>query len=94
MSFYRLARSILNNLYHAKTPRGMGCETPKSFYQERLFLTIISLHEQVIVQFYYAVAEGEAFLLYGFADLTHAVRSHLEKKRARVYEDSLSHYML
>ena len=33
-------------------------------------------------------------LLYGFADLTHAVRSHLEKKRARVYEDSLSHYML
>ena len=32
--------------------------------------------------------------LYGFADLTHAVRSHLEKRRARVYEDSLSHYML
>ena len=33
-------------------------------------------------------------LLYSFADLTHAASSHLEKKRARVYEDSLSHYML
>ena len=78
-----------------------------------------SLCQQVVIELYYAVAEGEAFdrwstsvttrqsscehdsalaapsvLLYGFVDLTHTVRSHLEKKRARVYEDSLSHYML
>lgn len=53
-----------------------------------------SLFKKVVVQLDNAVAEGEAFLLYGFADLTHAVRSHLEKRRARVYEDSLSHYML
>ena len=57
-------------------------------------ILLTGLLQQVVIQFYNAVAKGEAFLLYGFADLTHAVRSHLEKRRARVYEDSLSHYRL
>lgn len=57
-------------------------------------LLVGRLLQQIIIEFNDSVAEGEAFLLYGFVDLTHTVRSHLEKKRARVYEDSLSHYML
>lgn len=53
-----------------------------------------SLLQQIVIQFDDSVTEGEAFVLDCIADLTHAVRSHLEKKRAGVYEDSLSHYML
>ena len=62
--------------------------------QQVVILKTFGMSEQSSRQFDDSVAEGEAFLLYGFADLTHAVRSHLEKRRARVYEDSLSHYML
>ena len=31
------------------------------------------LYQQVIIEFYNAVVEGEAFCLYGFVDLTHDV---------------------